>query len=497
MSCRTDVPWGWSVSEVIGSARADQQVRSTGTASTPAIAGTDRRSRWSGRRPSWATVFDLGFLPAVLIALGIVLTIESPYFLTGHNLVNVLSQTAVLGIVAAGSTFVIIGGDLDLSVGANLALTGVVASYGMTSVSHSVVVGVLLGLLVGVGFGLVNGLVSTYVQVPSFITTLGMMVIGDGIAVSLSSGAVVGGLPASFGDLANANVAGVPSIVWLMVGVFVVGYVVLHRTAFGLRTYAVGGNSRAARLSGLKVERVRIGNFVLCAVAASIAGLALASQVQAGQPNAGTIYTLYGTAAVVLGGTSLYGGRGGMLRTVFGVLLIGTLENGLGLLGVSYSDQQVAVGVVFILAASSELLRRRILRAGRPVPTTVAVAGEGSQPPGSSDAGALGGPTGAPTSATPGAVAPGAETSGAMASGAMASGSAAPGAASSGSAASGAVATGVLPSQDTSSAAVRSSGTRDGDGSGVAGAGARVGPGSVLGARGGRDPGGPRATVRG
>lgn len=341
-------------------------------------------------------VFDVGFLPAVLIALGIALTIESPFFLTGHNLVNVLSQTAALGIVAAGSTFIIVGGDLDLSVGANVALSGVVAAYGMTTVSHSVAVGVLLGLLVGVGFGLVNGVLSTYIQVPSFITTLGMMVIGDGIAVSLSSGAVVGGLPTSFGDLANANLAGVPSIVWLMIGAFVVGYIVLHRTAFGLRTYAVGGNSRAARLSGLKVERVRIGNFLLCAVAASIAGLALTSQVQAGQPDAGTIYTLYGTAAVVLGGTSLYGGRGGMVRTVFGVLLIGTLQNGLDLLGVSYPDQQVAVGVVFILAASSELLRRRILRAGRSVPGTVSTTCE---EPGPAEAGPSS-PTANPTGTT-------------------------------------------------------------------------------------------------
>ncbi len=335
-----------------------------------------RNSRGIGRRfqrPSLVTVVDLGFLPAVLVVLIVVLSIASPYFLTGHNMVNILSQTAVLGIVAAGTTFVIIGGDLDLSVGANLALSGVVAAYAMTTITHSIAIGVLLGLAVGLGFGLVNGFVSTYLRVPSFITTLGMMVIGDGIAVSLSSGAVVGGLPGGFNDLSNAQLLGVPSIVWLMVVVFVVGYVALHRTGFGLRTYAVGGNQQAARLSGLRVERTRIVNFVICALATSVAGLALASQVQAGQPNAGTIYTLYGTAAVVLGGTSLYGGRGGMVRTVLGVVLIGSLQNGLGLLGVSYSNQQVAVGIVFILAASSELLRRKIASASRPSPMTGAV----------------------------------------------------------------------------------------------------------------------------
>jgi ribose transport system permease protein len=350
----------------IGVTHAAEHVPAAGAITDPAPPSSRRRLR----RPSPATVVDLGFLPAVLVVLVVVLSLVSPYFLTVHNVVNILSQTAVLGIVAAGTTFVIIGGDLDLSVGANVALSGVVAAYGMTSVTHSIAVGVLLGLAVGLGFGLVNGLVSTYLQVPSFITTLGMMVIGDGVAVSLSSGAVVGGLPSGFSNLSNADIGGISSIAWLMVAVFVVGYLILHRTGFGLRTYAVGGNRQAARLSGLRVERIRIANFVLCALAASIGGLALAAQVQAGQPDAGTIYTLYGTAAVVLGGTSLYGGRGGMVRTVFGVVLIGALQNGLDLLGVSYSNQQVAVGIVFILAASSELLRRRVAAASRPSPAT-------------------------------------------------------------------------------------------------------------------------------
>jgi ribose transport system permease protein len=134
---------------------------------------------------------------------------------------------------------------------------------------------------------------------------------------------------------------------------------VLHRTVFGIRTFAVGGNREAARLAGLNIDFIRIVNFVICGLSGGIGGVLLAARVQAAQPTGGELFTLYATAAVILGGTSLYGGRGSMLRTALGVLLIALLQNGLELLGVAYSNQQVAVGIVFIIAASSEFIRRR------------------------------------------------------------------------------------------------------------------------------------------
>lgn len=301
---------------------------------------------------------DVAFVPVIVVALVCVLAILSPYFLTSRNVTNILLQAAILGIVSVGTTFVIVGGDLDLSIGANVALSGVVGALAMTS-SHSIVLGTLAGLGCGVGIGLINGLISTRLHVPAFVATLGMLVIGQGVALTLTNGASIANLPDAFGALANGRVLGFPGLVWAMFGAFGLGYLGLHHTVFGIRTFAVGGNREAARLSGIRVDRVRVANFVLSGLSGGIAGLLLAARVQAAQPTGGEIFTLYATAAVILGGTSLYGGRGSMLRTVFGVALIALLQNGLDLLGVAYSNQQVAVGIVFIIAASSEFIRRR------------------------------------------------------------------------------------------------------------------------------------------
>jgi ribose transport system permease protein len=301
---------------------------------------------------------DVGFVPAVLIALAVALSIASPYFLTARNVTNILLEGAILGIVSVGTTFVIIGGDLDLSIGANVAVSGVIAADAITA-THNVALGVVAGLVCGTLIGLINGLITTRLHVPAFIATLGTLVMGQGIALSLTSGAVISGLPDSFGALANGIFLGLPGLVWVTFATFVVGYLVLQHTVFGIRTYAVGGNREASRLAGLRVDLIRIVNFMIVGLSGGIAGIMLASRVQAAQPSGGEIFTLYATAAVILGGTSLYGGRGSMLRTLLGVALITLLENGLELLGVPYSNQQIAVGLVFIVAASSEFLHRR------------------------------------------------------------------------------------------------------------------------------------------
>lgn len=307
-----------------------------------------------------ARLADAGFVPLILLALGVALTIESPYFFTHRNLVNILLQAAILGIAAAGATFVILAGDLDLSIGSNIALSGVAAAYGMTTLSHSVTVGVLLGLGTGLAIGAVNGFLATVLRVPSFIATLGTLVIASGVALWITNGATISGLPDTFGEIATKGFLGLQDVVWIMFAVFVIGYVILHRTTFGIRIFVVGGSNEAARLSGLSVGRVRVMCFLVSGLSGAIAGILLAAQVQSGQPTVGTTLTLYATAAVVLGGTSIFGGQGSIIRTFFGVLLIATVQNGLDILGASYAAQQVAVGVVFVLAASSELIRRRL-----------------------------------------------------------------------------------------------------------------------------------------
>lgn len=304
--------------------------------------------------------FDAAFVPAIIVILVIALSILSPVFLSSRNLAQVLLQISTLGIAAVGATYVIITGDLDLSIGANVALSGVITAIAtMRWFEGNWVLGVACGLACGLIIGLVNGLLSAGLRVPAFIATLGIGVIAGGLALFLTNGLTVSGLPSEFAALATTNIFGLQSLVWFMLATFLVGGVVLHFTNHGLRTFAVGGNREAAFLSGVPVVRVRIVNFAIAGLCAGLAGVLLTARVQAGQPGISTTLTLYATAAVILGGTSLLGGQGSMLRTFFGVLLIGVVQNGLDILRVDFALKEVAVGTVFVLAAASEALRRR------------------------------------------------------------------------------------------------------------------------------------------
>ena len=310
------------------------------------------------KQRSTAEWIDVGFVPVILLVLIVALAILSPYFFSARNFTEILLQAAILGIVSVGTTFVIVGGDLDLSIGANVALSGVICGMAMNA-THNIALGIAAGLGCGVLIGLINGVISTRLHVPAFVATPGMLVIGQGVALTLTNGSSISNLPDAFGALANGQFLGLPGLVWWMFLTFIAGYLLLHRTVYGIRTFAVGGNREAARLAGIRVDSVRIANFVVSGLTGGIGGVLLAARVQAAQPTGGEIFTLYATAAVILGGTSLYGGRGSIWRTLLGVALIALLQNGLELLGVPYSNQQVAVGIVFIIAASSELIRRR------------------------------------------------------------------------------------------------------------------------------------------
>lgn len=304
--------------------------------------------------------FDAAFVPAIIVILVVALAILSPVFLSSRNLAQVLLQISTLGIAAVGATYVIITGDLDLSIGANVALSGVITAIAtMHWFGGNWVLGVLAGLACGLIIGIVNGLLSAGLRVPAFIATLGIGVIAGGLALWLTNGLTVSGLPDEFQALATTDILGLQSLVWFMLATFLIGGIVLHFTNHGLRTFVVGGNREAAFLSGVPVVRVRIINFAIAGLCAGLAGVLLTARVQAGQPGISTTLTLYATAAVILGGTSLLGGQGSMLRTFFGVLLIGVVQNGLDLLRVDFALKEVAVGAVFVLAAASEALRRR------------------------------------------------------------------------------------------------------------------------------------------
>lgn len=320
--------------------------------------GGTERSAMSPRAASTVRRPSVPFVPVVLVLLWIVLSLSTENFLTSVNVTNLLGQAAVLGMVAFGVTFCILAAEIDLSVGAAVGLVTVVAAKVMIG-QDSIVAGVIAGVCVGVLVGVVNGLVVTVFAVPSFVATLAMMVITGGLALGLADGGVVFGLPEGAGAIANSEVLGVRSIVVIMFVVFALLYFLQARTTFGARVAAVGSNREAARLSGIDVERIRFACFVIAGGTVGVAGVALLSRVESGQPSAGNLLELNVIAAIVIGGTSLFGGRGSAAKTLFGVLLIVSLQNGLDLLGYSDEVKRVVVGVVLIIAAGGEFAQRR------------------------------------------------------------------------------------------------------------------------------------------
>lgn len=342
-----------------------------------------RRTRDRVRGDGWG---DVLFVPAVLLALIVYLSVVNEFFLTSVNITNVLIQASILAIVAFGLTFVILAGELDLSVGSGVALVSVITAMVMRD-TGSIAIGLLAGVGVGAGIGLINGLIVTRLEVPSFIATLGMLTIAHGVALALTDGAVVSGVPASLGNLVNEGFLGVRWVLWLVVAVFAFLYFLQSQTSFGVRVFAVGGNREASRLSAIPVERVRLLCFVIAGVCVGIAGLVLTARVQSGQPNAGGLLSLTAIAAIVVGGTNLLGGRGSISRTLWGVLLISVLENGLQLEGVNDDLRQIIIGAVFIAAASVEFFRRQLRRRARAAVAEQAAAPPPTQPPSAAGAG--------------------------------------------------------------------------------------------------------------
>ncbi|MFT3950309.1 MAG: ribose ABC transporter permease [Agriterribacter sp.] len=283
-----------------------------------------------------------------LLSICIILSIATPYFFTVQNLLIVLRQVSVNGILAVGVTFVIIAGGIDLSLGSVIALTGVIAAGFAHPNTYPVIVPVLIGLSAGVLIGTINGLTITIGKVAPFIVTLGMMTIARGLALVLSNGRPVTNLSPSFNFIGGGDVLHIPVPILLFALVILISSVILKYTRIGRYVYAVGGNESAAKASGIRVNRVKLFAYIMCSGLAALAGIVLTSRITTGQPNAGIAYELDAIAAVVIGGTSLLGGRGSIAGTVIGVLIIGVINNGLDLLNVSSYYQQIIKGVIIV-----------------------------------------------------------------------------------------------------------------------------------------------------
>ncbi|MBJ7902469.1 ABC transporter permease [Streptomyces sp. NPDC003656] len=284
----------------------------------------------------------------MLLLVGVVLSIASPVFLTSTNLLNVGLATSVVALLAIGQTYVIVLAEIDLSVGAVLGFSSVVTALVLRD--HGLLPALAAGVGVGAAAGLVNGLLVTRTRMPSFIATLAMMSILSGLTLQLTDGNPVGVDDYGFQGIGQDYLAGIPLPVWLMVAGYVVFGVLLARTGFGRFVYATGDNLEAARLSGIRTQRVKVLAFVISGLLAALGGFILTARLSTAEPTAGTGLELESIAAVIIGGTSLAGGRGKLLGTLIGALVLGVIDNGMNLLDVSPFLQSVVKGVVILLA---------------------------------------------------------------------------------------------------------------------------------------------------
>lgn len=301
-----------------------------------------RLRRWAEERPA---VFSL----LGLVALAVALTLTSDRFLTWENLGNIGRQVSINAIIATGMTLVILSGGIDLSVGAVMTLAMTFGAGAMLA-GLPVPLAIAIALFTGLAFGAVNGVLVAYARLPAIIVTLATMEIPRGIALLYTGGYPLANLPASFGVIGRGEVLGIHIPTLVMFAVVVAGHLFLTRFVAGRALYAVGGNEEAAYLSGVAVKRTKVLAYTLSGLAAAVAGVVLASRLMSGQPNAGVGFELDAIAAVVLGGTSIAGGRGSVLSTLVGAITLGVLNNGLNLLDVSPYTQKIVKGGLILVA---------------------------------------------------------------------------------------------------------------------------------------------------
>ena len=299
------------------------------------------------------------FLPfASLAALFLILSIASPYFLTGTNISSVIRQTTVINIMALGMTMVIVAGGIDLSVGSILAFAGVLGTMTMVS-TESVALGMVVGVLAGIACGCVNGLMIARLHLPPFVVTLGTLGIVRGLTLVVSGGLPVVGLPKEHGFLGEGTIGPAPFVLAVLAACVALAHFVLHSTKLGRYVYAIGSNEAAAIYAGIPVGRIKVAIYAIGGLLTGLAGMIETSRLMTGQPTAGVTYELQVIAAVVIGGGSLAGGEGTVIGTVIGAFIMGLLSNGSDLLGINPYWQQVIIGAAIIAAVAVDVMRKR------------------------------------------------------------------------------------------------------------------------------------------
>lgn len=300
----------------------------------------------------------LGFL--VLCAA---ISIATPAFLTKTNILNLLRQSSIVGVIAAGMTFVIISGNFDISVGAIAAFCGAITLKALLS-GVFLPFAIFLGLLSGAFIGLINGVLVAKLGMPSLIATMGMVTVVRGSLLILTGGYPISGTTKAFANIGNGYIIGIPIPVIIFMITILISHIILTKTRFGRYIYSVGGNSEASRLSGINVDFYKISVFVINGLLAALAGIILTSRLSTATPVAGEGYDMDAIAAVVIGGTSVAGGEGSALKTIIGVLLMSVINNGFNLLGINIYFQYVFKGFIIIAAVGFDSYNRKKLAEG-------------------------------------------------------------------------------------------------------------------------------------
>ncbi|GAC1394206.1 MAG: ABC transporter permease [Ktedonobacteraceae bacterium] len=310
--------------------------------------GTERKATRIARFDWRQYVVYIGF---VVLLLFFSIVLSGSGFLNPNNLLNIVRQTAIIAVMAVAVTFVIAAAEIDLSIGALAGLASVVTALAIQQ--YGIVAGIVAGLLVGLIVGALNGLLVTRLGIPSFLVTLGMLSVASGTAMWISQTAPIPILNDTFNNIFGSGQLGpIPSLVIWPIVFLVIGYIVLRKTAYGRQVLATGGNEMAARFSGVNTRRIKFLVFLVSGTVAGLAGMLYAGHLQSGRNTWGQGDELSVIAAVILGGTSLFGGAGTVIGSVFGALLIGLINNGLVLMGLDVSQQLIVRGVIIILAVA-------------------------------------------------------------------------------------------------------------------------------------------------
>lgn len=296
----------------------------------------------------------------VMIALIIVMSLISPTFLTSTNLINVVKQASITTIIGVGMTFVLVTGGIDLSVGSIMAFSGTLAaSMAVADKNLPIVVSILTGMAIGTLCGLINGIGVAYIGFPPFIMTLGMMTIARGIPLVYTNGTPIFGLSDSFNAVANSRILGIPTLVYYMVVICLVGYIILSKTVLGRRIYGIGDNEEAARLSGIPVARLKMLVYVFSGFLSGIAGILICSRITSGNGTVAEGYEMNAISAAVIGGVSMTGGSGSVLGMVVGAMILTIIQNSFDIIGVNSFYQDIIKGIIILLAVFLDLRSKK------------------------------------------------------------------------------------------------------------------------------------------